>query len=534
MKAILLYILVVITFTSPALAQSVTIYRAGIALSPSYTTIATALTNVVHGDSLVLSAHTFYEHDLVVKKKIKFVGIPNGTIIDAQNLGRVLSLSTGGGLVVTNVILQNGYSSDIGGGIQAMYGPIELQGKTVIQNCYAKGQLLGKPQKTGGGGIFGSSIIMRDNAKIINNSADGSGAGAVGEIYMYDSSIIANNTTTEHGGGVNGTVHGMSNNASIVHNTASKWGGGIYGQDSGCVTIAYNTAGIAGGGVYSLFYINGAKIYGNQAPLGAALVADSFLTGYYVNNSYVFNPSPSGARQNEIHAVYNCMFSSKQCWWGKGDVSKIFSYGVGSSSTITSWVVPNWRINRTSIITKSDTFFPIQAALKYNTGVALVHASMPWLLGNFSSSKGTVSPTVAAPNINDTIQTMFKTYIAPPINQSVDFTAYIDLDTFRVSSLVWGIDTSKPKDTTTGGAIVEQNLPQVLVYPNPAHDQIHVLGLSAGSNVFLFDLCGRLMLYVSTKSDAVDLNIASLATGSYFIKVIDPSGLVGVLKLQKE
>lgn len=74
----------------------------------------------------------------------------------------------------------------------------------------------------------------------------------------------------------------------------------------------------------------------------------------------------------------------------------------------------------------------------------------------------------------------------------------------------------------------------LLVYPNPAQDLIHMYGLRSGSVVLLYDLNGRLMLYVPTESNALDLNITSLAIGFYFIKVIDPSGNVGVLKLQKE
>ena len=98
-------------------AQTATIYRASVPLTPTYSTSAAALPNIVNGDELRLSAHTFNEHGLSSNKYFTLKGTISGTdstTIDAKGLGQILFLNydavayLSDSTVFDNIIFQNG------------------------------------------------------------------------------------------------------------------------------------------------------------------------------------------------------------------------------------------------------------------------------------------------------------------------------------------------------------------------------------------------------------------------------------------
>ena len=128
----------------------------------------------------------------------------------------------------------------------------------------------------------GSSLIMRDRARIHANSHIGAGggvevSGSGATLRMYDFAKIYRNNTTGRGGGVNlhnGSII-MKNNASISRNKADSFGGGVHIANNNVklsmhndATIQYNTAQDGGGAAIML---------GGSQPTGFLLMHDNSL-----------------------------------------------------------------------------------------------------------------------------------------------------------------------------------------------------------------------------------------------------------------
>ena len=70
MKSIYLFLFTFVFVHYIGRAQTVTIYRAGVALSPTYSSIKSALSVSNDFDSLVLSPDRFFESNIVIDKSI--------------------------------------------------------------------------------------------------------------------------------------------------------------------------------------------------------------------------------------------------------------------------------------------------------------------------------------------------------------------------------------------------------------------------------------------------------------------------------
>lgn len=89
---------------------------------------------------------------------------------------------------------------------------------------------------------------------------------------------------------------------------------------------------------------------------------------------------------------------------------------------------------------------------------------------------------------------------------------------------IFGIDSANA--FLYGSAIAETTMLQISIYPNPAHDFIHIQyeGLSH-SEMALYDVMGKQVLSVQSENtnfeDDIIINISSLASGLYILKIID-------------
>lgn len=294
-------------------AQTVTIYRGGVALVPSYSTVAAAITASINGDTLKLSAHTFNEHDLYVNKNITLLGTMTTTdtsIIDAKRLGRVLRLAKNGVLNISDVHIVNGLAS-YGAGIYAdSNGVITLSGNTLLSNNEASSKL--------GGGIFAQtyrssdSVIVRMKDRVIVCNSKGNGKAisihggnafdSNGILYLSDDVQISNNdgvgvsvdVVKVFGTGKEGGVRIMYNHADTLNagaGFATHW---LYLY--GTLTVSNNRAdGIGGGtGVINNLYGNGKLLvtnntakYGGGGMYGFGFGGDS-ATIIYSNNHAVY------------------------------------------------------------------------------------------------------------------------------------------------------------------------------------------------------------------------------------------------------
>ena len=77
--------------------------------------------------------------------------------------------------------------------------------------------------------------------------------------------------------------------------------------------------------------------------------------------------------------------------------------------------------------------------------------------------------------------------------------------------------------SSTVGLVTNENM-NVSVYPNPSNGNIQLNGLSIGQDLEIFNMLGKLVYSDHVGSINLTLNLASLASGKYLIRI---SGLQG-------
>jgi hypothetical protein len=515
MKGNLFRLIVVLIFSGSfflSQAQTAKVYR-GSTLMGTYTTLAAAsAAATMIGDSIVLSAHTFKEHDIPMPGGRVWQGTMTTTdtsTIDAEAKGRIglNTPTTGRALTIRDIICTNGTtatSSTPNGGAFYALDSLILRSRTIIRNSYA--------QRCGGGVSY---VFAYDWVKITNNRSDSFGGG-VSHIIAFDSVEISYNTS-RYGGG-------------IGYLSA----GGTFSCQSQGVRIHHNTATVGGGGIYGFGEMTAGQITDNQAPLGAALHT-TICASALLQNVYIYNPSPSGKRQNEIY-VRSGFFNMEGAWFGKSDTIGLIQVGPTPCDPANAvkgrYAKANWSVNWGKPITSKDTLFPIGAGFTYSDGVPLPPKSLPWLVGNFSSSTGkmlTPNPKMSA---SDTMSSLFRSYVyttkGDTTSKPIDFVCVVDADTFRTSPRVWGIDSIKLDIKNLSSET------QVLVYPNPASEVLNIRNAAIGSSIALYDVLGKLVKKDEVKSSPAVLEVKGLAKGVYTLKVVTKEGNEGSAQVLKE
>ncbi|MCC6186513.1 MAG: T9SS type A sorting domain-containing protein [Chitinophagaceae bacterium] len=518
MKKLFSVLLVLSTFV--AKAQTAKVYRGG-ALLGTYTNLAAASAAAnIAGDSILLSAHTFYEYAVPMKAGQTWQGTLTATdtsTIDAQGKGIVgyaigSSISTGRALNIRDIILTNGLDTSLigsqgGGGLTFSAGvrdSVALRGHTIVRYCRAK--------RTAGGVDY---AYLFDFVKITHNYSDSCGGGGAA-ILAFDSSEICYNTAKL--GGACGRA--VTDGGSLA----------IYSKG---VRVHHNNATLGGGAVYGHLYGVEGQIMDNTAPIGAALYTSSSATYSSLINVKIYNPDASGKRQNELYLTNRIYTILNGAWFGKSDTIGLIRIKPGSGASITGkYAMANWSVNRGKPLTKADTLFPIGAAFTYNDGTALPANALPWLVGNFSSSAGkmlTPNPTMSP---TDTLASLFRTYVYPTkgdtTSKPINFVCIVDEDTFRANPRVWGIDSISLSIKNIAETV------EVKIYPNPASEVLHIQGAGIGSSIALYDVQGRLVKSDIVNSASLSINIADVAAGNYILKIRNKEGAEGSAKIVKE
>jgi hypothetical protein len=68
-------------------------------------------------------------------------------------------------------------------------------------------------------------------------------------------------------------------------------------------------------------------------------------------------------------------------------------------------------------------------------------------------------------------------------------------------------------------------------YPNPAHNAIHIVGLTGTSNLSLRDITGRLVLEKQSNNSEVLLDVSTLPRGTYFLQLVRSGSAPQVQKM---
>ncbi len=293
------------------------------------------------------------------------------TIIDANQIDRVLNIDGGRSVIISGVTMRNGYRTCCYGGGIRNYGTLNLSNSTLQDNeihfsggstgifgggLYNSGTVtisactfLGNTSESYGGGIFNNGTLNLVNGTIINNVAYiGSGFSNYTGTATISAATINGNTAVEGGGIYNNDPANLNVSASTINGNAATGGngGGIYTGGTVFVTnstIAGNSATGNGGGIYQ--YNGPANIYNSTIAYNDAN-SDADSTGYgggvYIGNSVTLNLRNSLAVGNYVRGdpQFNsdCYGSGTLVPYGRDLTTTL---GVCNVATSSSWALLN-------------------------------------------------------------------------------------------------------------------------------------------------------------------------------------------------
>lgn len=104
-------------------------------------------------------------------------------------------------------------------------------------------------------------------------------------------------------------------------------------------------------------------------------------------------------------------------------------------------------------------------------------------------------------------------------------TEYIFMAQGQNADGVWG-ELAQHRFSTTGSTVsirtADAARTAIHAYPNPAAEQLHIDGLMPQSQLFLFDLQGRMLLSTIAESASLTLPVQSLRPGTYLLRALIP------------
>jgi hypothetical protein len=194
--------------------------------------------------------------------------VDNPTVVDAQNLGRVIVITNTHSVTIEGFTIANGNATglgdfyfDEGGGLYIAYSTNVLINGCIIQNSVASTETGAKWAFGGGMSVIDSTGEIRNNLFVDNTTGPGVWGGRGGGMHSAGAititgDVFSNNTATDGGGGMYiEQAYAVAENA-IEHNSAGNAGGGVWISSAYVPTlmrdnlIADNTA-INGGGIYN-------------------------------------------------------------------------------------------------------------------------------------------------------------------------------------------------------------------------------------------------------------------------------------------
>lgn len=221
------------------------------------------------------------------------------TVLDAENESRVVYIASGAEVTLAGLTIQNGTTSNEGGGVAHLGASLVISQSRIISNT-----------ANDGGGIYNATVLTVTHTSILNNQVSTVGGGIAqdgGDLHVSDS-LISGNRATIAGGGVqdddsaggtmtfshttiqnnlsDGNGGGVADeggpltvvNSTVQHNQAADSGGGV-DKSAGSLTltntqILSNSAVKEGGGIYQSFNtlnLSESLISGNSARSGGGI-----------------------------------------------------------------------------------------------------------------------------------------------------------------------------------------------------------------------------------------------------------------------
>ena len=260
-----------------------------------------------------------------------------GITIDGNASSRIFHIATGGPILFNSLILTNGFTTENGGAVYAVFGAdVALTNCTLSGNSadYGGGSfdctlynctLTENSATTGGGGSYVGTL---NNCSLLDNSSGNYGGGSYGG--TLNNCILSGNTAAGIGGGscqgtltnctltgnsaVNfggGSALGTLNNCMLTGNSANEGGGSRYDTLNNC-TLTGNTATGPGGGSYG-GTLNHCTLTNNSANEGGGSYLATLNSSALIGNSAA--ATGGGAREGTLN---NCMLTGNSANEGGG------------------------------------------------------------------------------------------------------------------------------------------------------------------------------------------------------------------------
>ena len=378
-----------------------------------------------------------------------------------------------------------------GGGIFNADDPYNFQGGIV--NMYGYTRINENFAGRGGGVCTGGSFNMYKYASITGNTGEmGGGVHNGGKFTMNDTTSISENSVIHGSGGGVSHVRGeftMDYDASISNNEADGNGGGVYIMYRDVIfnmnrnTVISGNSAACGGGVYSICYStfnmkNYSMIINNTATLNGGGIYNDATSRVSLGSSM-----PSFPPEN-VRITNNTAGADGGAIW-TGDYNNVFAY--------------------------QNVFFSQNSA---GNGAQLLDNSDP----NFTQLD----------NIHNTH--IFTTTISPPNppyryaynNWDINYTHSKKSD-FDFTNEYTQINTHS-HNSGNFLSIHENTQTTCSIAPNPATNNITITANNDFNTIEILNLLGQTMLSQPNVGSSAKLDVSTLTTGVYFVRVIFTNG----------
>jgi predicted outer membrane repeat protein len=556
-------------------AQTVTIYRAGTAISPSYSSIKTAVAAALDHDSLVLSADTFREQNIVIDKSLSITGsslLGDPSLIDAglstdssaiiftnPNFPSTTNTLLIQGLNITNGHANNGFDAG-GGAIYAGKGTSLIIGDfcTLFNNRASDSSATFSGSRNGGAIYAEGDVSLKGNSIVEGNFAvNGGGIYTTKKLELSTVCIVRKNVATEKGGGIYSLGESYFLDYTELSGNKAKMGAGCYSENAivlikNNTKVSTNQSKVQGGAFYlkNVFFemtdnaaivlnctdtncaaavyctgnnevnIKSGQIINNRSTnssftgRGMALYNDS-LTGtssiITINNARIFNPKSDNRRYNEVYNAQAISAFISDSSWWGESDTTGLIYNTPTATV----ALRSWIVCEWSLNSGLPiglaATFPVEAQFKLFTGAAIPSGMFSMLEGYFLADSGKFIPYVAKINSANIVRSI---YNAPITTGGDQIMAMVDADSFKQSVYVIGLGIAPSKSLVHG----------ISVFPNPATNYLSLRSTLLNhkpTQLTITDMLGKRVLSQELQFTQQEITLPiNLGPGAYIVRLV--------------